>query len=144
MEAVDPRTDQFDPQGGAKGQLAGELALRCCIVENTTYRWKSKFPSMEISDPQALHELEHKNARLNRLLTVSAPPVPRNRELHPAIFREYIIAAGVIAVIADGLLLVVIELMIRLGIEDGLRQRFSPLLYQIAPLNGFEQVWSVR
>ena len=50
------------------GHPVGELACRYGVVENTIYRWKSKYGGMEISDAKRLRELEHQNARLKRLL----------------------------------------------------------------------------
>ena len=46
------------------GQSASELARRYGVVENTIYRWKSKYGGMEISDAKRLRELERENARL--------------------------------------------------------------------------------
>lgn len=37
-------------------------------MENTVYRWKSKFGGMEVSEAKRLRELEQENARLKRLL----------------------------------------------------------------------------
>ena len=50
------------------GQPAGELSRRHGVVENTIYRWKSKYGGMEISDARRLRELERENASLKRLL----------------------------------------------------------------------------
>ena len=71
-EAVYARTDHFDPQG-PRGWPVGELARRYGVVENTIYRWKSKYGGMEISDARRLRELEHENARLKRLLAGRYP-----------------------------------------------------------------------
>ena len=38
------------------------------MIENTTYRWKSKYGGMEVSDAKRLRELEQENARLKKLL----------------------------------------------------------------------------
>jgi putative transposase len=55
-----------------KEQQAGtpepELARRHGVVENTIYRWKSKYGGMEIGEAARLRELEQENARLKRLL----------------------------------------------------------------------------
>jgi putative transposase len=55
-----------------KEQQAGvpvpELARRLGVVENTIYRWKSKYGGMEIGEAARLRELEQENARLKRLL----------------------------------------------------------------------------
>ena len=50
------------------GQAVGELARRYGVVENTIYRWKSKYGGMEVSDAKRLRELERENARLKKLL----------------------------------------------------------------------------
>ena len=50
------------------GRPVGELAHRFDVVENTIYRWKSKYGGMELSDAKRLRELERKNTRLKRLL----------------------------------------------------------------------------
>jgi len=44
-----------------------ELSRRHGVVENTIYRWKSKFGGMEVSDAKRLRELEVENAKLKRL-----------------------------------------------------------------------------
>ena len=44
------------------------LACRHGIVENTIYRWKSKYGGMEVSEAKRLRDLEQENARLKRLL----------------------------------------------------------------------------
>jgi putative transposase len=38
------------------------------ISENTFYRWRKRYGSMEISEVRRLRELEAENARLKRLL----------------------------------------------------------------------------
>jgi putative transposase len=50
------------------GASVPDLARRHGIVENTIYRWKSKYGGMEISEAKKLRELEQENARLKRLL----------------------------------------------------------------------------
>lgn len=45
-----------------------DLARVCGIVENTLYRWKSKYVGMEVSEAKRLRELEQENVRLKRLL----------------------------------------------------------------------------
>ena len=37
------------------GQPVGELARRYGVVENTIYRWKSRYGGMEISDTSSRH-----------------------------------------------------------------------------------------
>jgi putative transposase len=50
------------------GASATELSRRHGVVENTIYRWKSKFGGMEVSEAKRLRELEAENAKLKRLL----------------------------------------------------------------------------
>jgi putative transposase len=38
------------------------------VSENTTYRWKSKFVGMEVSEAKRLRKLEDENQKLKRLL----------------------------------------------------------------------------
>ena len=44
------------------------LSRRHKVVENTIYRWKSKFGGMEVSEAKRLRDLEAENAKLKRLL----------------------------------------------------------------------------
>ena len=50
------------------GASVPDISRRHGIAENTIYRWKSKFGSMEISEAKRLRELEQENAKLKRLL----------------------------------------------------------------------------
>jgi putative transposase len=50
------------------GASMPDLARRHGVVENTIYRWKSKYGGMEISEAKRLRDLEQENARLKRLL----------------------------------------------------------------------------
>ena len=45
-----------------------DLSRRHGIVENTIYRWKSKYGGMEVSEAKRLRELELENAKLKKLL----------------------------------------------------------------------------
>ena len=49
------------------GASVPDLSRRHGVVENTIYRWKSKFGGMEVSDAKRLRELEAENAKLKRL-----------------------------------------------------------------------------
>jgi len=51
-------------EGGAS---VPELSRRHGVVENTIYRWKSKFGGMEVSDAKRLRELAAENGKLKRL-----------------------------------------------------------------------------
>jgi len=50
------------------GRLMVDLAREHGVVENTLYRWKSKYGGMEVSEAKRLRELETENAKLKRLL----------------------------------------------------------------------------
>ena len=51
------------------GATVPDLAGRHGVVENTIYRWKSKFGGMEISEAKRPREFEQENARLKCLLS---------------------------------------------------------------------------
>jgi putative transposase len=48
--------------------LVTDLSRRHGVVENTIYRWKSKYGGMEVSEAKRLRELEAENLKLKRLL----------------------------------------------------------------------------
>ena len=50
------------------GASVADVARRYGLVENTIYRWKSKYGGMEVSEVKRLRDLELENARLKRLL----------------------------------------------------------------------------
>jgi len=50
------------------GASVPELSRRHGVVENTIYRWKSKFGGMEVSEAKRLRQLEQENAKLKKLL----------------------------------------------------------------------------
>ncbi len=50
------------------GASVPELSRRHGVVENTIYRWKSKFGGMEVSEAKRLRELEQENLKLKKLL----------------------------------------------------------------------------
>ena len=50
------------------GASVPDLSRRHGIVENTIYRWKSKYGGMEISEAKRLRELASENAKLKKLL----------------------------------------------------------------------------
>ena len=49
------------------GASVPDLSRRHGVVENTIYRWKSKFGGMEVSDAKRLRGLEAENSKLKRL-----------------------------------------------------------------------------
>ena len=50
------------------GASVPDLARRHGVVENTIYRWKSKYGGMEVSEAKRLRELEEENRKLKHLL----------------------------------------------------------------------------
>lgn len=50
------------------GASLPDLSRRYGVVENTIYRWKSKYGGMEVSKARRLRDLEEENRRLKRLL----------------------------------------------------------------------------
>jgi len=50
------------------GASVPDLSRRHGVVENTIYRWKSKYGGMEVSEAKRLRELEAENLKLKRLL----------------------------------------------------------------------------
>ncbi len=50
------------------GASVPDLSRRHGIVENTIYRWKSKYGGMEVSEAKRLRELASENAKLKKLL----------------------------------------------------------------------------
>ena len=50
------------------GASVSDLSCRHDVVENTIYRWKSKFGGMEVSEAKRLRELEQENLLLKKLL----------------------------------------------------------------------------
>lgn len=50
------------------GASVADLSRCHGVVENTIYRWKSKYGGMEVSEAKRLRELEAENAKLKRLL----------------------------------------------------------------------------
>lgn len=53
------------------GASVPDLSRRHGVVENTIYRWKSKYGGLEVSEAKRLRDLEQENARLKRLLAES-------------------------------------------------------------------------
>jgi putative transposase len=50
------------------GATMADLSRRHGVVENTIYRWKSKYGGMEVSEAKRLRELDVENLKLKRLL----------------------------------------------------------------------------
>lgn len=52
-------------EAGAKAQ---DICRKLGIVEQTFYKWKSKFGGMDVSDAKRLKALEEENTKLKKLL----------------------------------------------------------------------------
>jgi putative transposase len=65
------------------GAAVPDLARRHGVVENTVYRWKSKYGGMGVFEAKRLRELEQENARLTRLLAEAELDKAALKELVP-------------------------------------------------------------
>ncbi len=59
----------------------GTLCRAHGIAENTFYRWRQKYGSLQVSEAKRLQELEKENARLKRLLADSRLEIDAVKEL---------------------------------------------------------------
>lgn len=50
------------------GAKVADLCRRMGVAEGTSYRWKSVYGGMEVSEAKRLKDLESENAKLKRLL----------------------------------------------------------------------------
>ena len=55
----------------AEGKTIEEVCRHLEITESTFHRWRNQFGGMKANDAKRLKELEHENARLNKLLVSS-------------------------------------------------------------------------
>ena len=81
---------------------------------------------------------------LDQLRIESTLPVPGDRQIQPTIVGEHPFAAVAVAVVAAGLLLLVVEMMIQFRVENALRQRLLQVLDQIASLKCLKRVRSIQ
>lgn len=51
-----------------QGMKVNDIIRQYGIVEQTFYRWKSKYGGMEVSDAKRLKQLEEENRRLKQLV----------------------------------------------------------------------------
>lgn len=51
-----------------QGMKVSDIIRKYGIVEQTFYRWKSKYGGMEVSDAKRLKQLEEENRRLKQLV----------------------------------------------------------------------------
>ena len=63
------------------GAAAADLCRKHGISEATSYKWRSKYGGMEVSDAKRLRGLEEENARLKKLLAESMLDVSTLREM---------------------------------------------------------------
>jgi putative transposase len=59
-------------EADAKGAGVREVCNRHGVCEQTFYRWRRRYGSMQVDEVRRLRELEAENARLKRLLAESA------------------------------------------------------------------------
>lgn len=64
------------------GVRVPDLARQHGVVENTIYRWKSKFSGMEVSDAKRLRVIETENTKLKRLYADAMPDNQALREIN--------------------------------------------------------------
>lgn len=50
------------------GMRVADICRELGVVEQTFYRWKSKFGGMDVSEAKRLRALEEENAKLKRML----------------------------------------------------------------------------
>ena len=53
------------------GVTASEICRKLGVVEQTFYRWKSKYGGMDVAEAKRLKSLEEENAKLKKLLAES-------------------------------------------------------------------------
>ena len=68
-------------QAGRGDKPIAELCRQHNIAENTSYRWRTRFGGMSVSEAARVRELEKENARLKRLLAERALEVDTVKEL---------------------------------------------------------------
>lgn len=68
-------------EADAEGAIAREVCNRHGVCEQTFYRWRKRYGSMQVDEVKRLRELEQENARLKRLLAESALEIDAIREV---------------------------------------------------------------
>lgn len=63
------------------GAVARDVCSRHGVSEQTFYRWRKRYGSMQVDEVRRLRELEAENARLKRLLAESALEIDAIREV---------------------------------------------------------------
>lgn len=64
-----------------KERSIGEVCKAHGVSEQSFYRWRNKFGTMEVSDVRRLRELEKENARLKRLLAERVMEIDAMKEV---------------------------------------------------------------
>jgi putative transposase len=68
-------------EADAQGAGVREVCNRHGVCEQTFYRWRRRYGSMQVDEVRRLRELEAENARLKRLLAESALEIDAIREV---------------------------------------------------------------
>lgn len=63
------------------GVKVSDLCRELGIVEQTFYRWRSKYSGLEVSEAKRLRELEAENSKLKKMLAESVMDCADLREL---------------------------------------------------------------
>ena len=64
-----------------KERSIGEVCKAHGVSEQSFYRWRNRFGSMEVSDVRRLRELEKQNSRLKRLLAEHVVEIDAMKEV---------------------------------------------------------------
>jgi putative transposase len=68
-------------EADANGVAIRDVCSRHGLSEQTFYRWRRRYGSMQVDEVKRLRELEAENARLKRLLAESALEIDAIREV---------------------------------------------------------------
>ena len=68
-------------EADANGVAIRDVCSRHGVSEQTFYRWRRRYGSMQVDEVKRLRELEAENARLKRLLAESALEIDAIREV---------------------------------------------------------------
>lgn len=67
-EAICSRADRGGAQAGRGGVAVAVLIRKAGITEQTYYRWKKAYCSLEVDQVRQLRQLQYENARLKKLV----------------------------------------------------------------------------
>jgi putative transposase len=68
-------------EADVEGVAARDVCHRHGVCEQTFYRWRKRYGSMQVDEVKRLRELEAENGRLKRLLAESALEIDAIREV---------------------------------------------------------------